>query len=155
MSAARFDLHGLSRAIEASDLDYQLNLYAETADVRVVDRDRPRATPEVIEGKPAIRRWLEKVYAAETTHLVMNSTVSPIRFWLSEECHRPDGDLIIYTFAADVLMGQIVQETVTLTRSRSAGPPAPRDLEVTPEDATSPRPRARVVEPDLPGQFLG
>jgi hypothetical protein len=110
----RFDLDGLSAAIERCDLEYQLAMYAETAEVHVEDPD-PARSPLVYRGKQAIRDWIEQMDCKQLTHRLVNLTNGPGYVSLTDMARYPDGRNLIHQISADVKGGQIIKQRVTLT----------------------------------------
>lgn len=110
----RFDLDGLTAAIERCDLDYQLAMYSETAEVHVNDPDPERSTL-VLRGKRAIRDWIEQMDSKQLTHRLVNLTNGPGYVSLTDLARYPDGRNLIHQISADVNGGRITKQTVTLT----------------------------------------
>lgn len=110
----RFDLDGLTAAIERCDLDYQLAMYADTAEVQVNDPD-PRRPPTKYRGKQAIRSWIEEMDGQQLTHRVVNLISGHGRVSLTDLSRFPDGRNLIHEISADVDGARIIKQTVTLT----------------------------------------
>ena len=110
----RFDLDGLTAAIERCDLDYQMAMYADTAEVHVSDPD-PRRPPSVYRGKQAIREWIEHMDRKQLTHRVVNLTSGHGYVSLTDRSRYPDGRNLIHQISADVDGDHIIKQTVTLT----------------------------------------
>lgn len=113
----RFDIAGLSRAIEQGDPRYQTALYADDAEIVIVDSSNLTDSPQILHGKPAIRDWLEQVCWASSYRRVLDPQATEAQVSLTEECEQPDGTSYRYSRIAEVSRGQIVRETVTRTRS--------------------------------------
>jgi hypothetical protein len=60
----------LRRAHEDHDVDLALSLYAEHAEIRVVDHASPPDSPRVFRGRELIAEYLENLYGRRTTHHV-------------------------------------------------------------------------------------
>jgi hypothetical protein len=129
----RFDIEGLCRAIELGDCIYQLALYADDAEMSIVDPDDPRSSPRVLHGKPAIATWIHASRHHTSARKVLNRQMGVDRLVLSEECLDADGSSFGYAHMAEVHRGQITRETVTKKR----------------------QPRTSEHDTALPGQFLG
>lgn len=124
----RFDIDGFRRAIESGDARYQLALYADDAELNVVDPDDPFATPHVLHGKPAIGSWIEQLHARSTGLRVVDLRSMPDRVELTEEVDGRDGSHVAYGYSAEVRRGQLVRTTLTrLDRAslHDEGPPSP------------------------------
>ena len=62
--------HALRRAHERHDADLALSLYAEHAEVRIVDHANPPNSPELFKGKEQIAGYLARLYGRGMTHRV-------------------------------------------------------------------------------------
>lgn len=109
----RFDIDGFRRAIESGDSRYQLALYADDAELNVVDSDDPASSAQVLHGKPAIGGWIEQVHAQSTGHRVLDPRAGADRVELTDEVDGRDGSHVAYGYSAEVRRGQIVRTTVT------------------------------------------
>ena len=110
----RFDLDGLSRAIQSGDVGYQLALYANDAEVRIIDSNDPARCPQVLHGKDAIGIWINDLHAQGVTPTVVHPVLACDHVALVEELHTPDGRNLLYECTAEVHGGQITKETITL-----------------------------------------
>lgn len=109
----RFDLAGLQRAIEECDARYRLALYADNAEVHLVDYN-PDRSPHILQGKAAIASWLQERYASNMSHHVVDPVLIGDHVALTEQCRSADGASVIYACDAEVCAGQITRETVRL-----------------------------------------
>ena len=162
----KFDLDGLSHAIGARDARYQLALYADAAEVEIVDADHPAVPLQVLHGKADIATWLDSRSSGEVRHEVRDAVAQHDRVRFTEECWYPDGTDLRYECRADVQRGQIVHARVAVVcRPRPDSAVRP-DQEVaasaTDEDAggrtavsASTRTAALTPGRSLPGNFLG
>ncbi len=107
-----FDLDGFSRATEERDAQYVLSLYADDAEVRVVDRNNPPRSPQVLKGKSEIRTWVEDVFSRDMTHKIVNPVVADDRIALTEECRYPDGTNVLCSCTAELSNGLISKQSV-------------------------------------------
>jgi ketosteroid isomerase-like protein len=57
-TTTKFDVDALRDAMEAGDAEGQVRLYADDAEVTLVDRDHPPSEPFRIRGRDEIRAWL-------------------------------------------------------------------------------------------------
>jgi ketosteroid isomerase-like protein len=105
-----FDLAALSRAIEERDAASQLALYADDAEVRLVDQDNPPSAPRILRGKPAIAAWIQDVSARDMTHRVERTVVQGDRAAFTESCRYPDGTAVLCSAVLDLDQGLIVRE---------------------------------------------
>jgi hypothetical protein len=160
-----FDLTGLSHAIQSGDCRYQLALYADDAEVLIVDAARPAALAGVLRGKSAIQGWLDTMSSRAVQFQVRDAVASPGQVRYTEECWYRDGSQLRLECTAEVRRGQISQAAVTVVHppEAAAGPGAQHDSglvagdrgRVARSDAQPPSAPARWRSPSLPGNFLG
>jgi hypothetical protein len=108
-SVASFDFAGLKRALEASDADALAGLYAEDAEMTIIDRNRPPSAPMRLTGRPAIEAFWRDVCAREMTHRVGHEVIGADRAAFVEECGYPDGCAVMSAMTLDLHAGRIVK----------------------------------------------
>jgi hypothetical protein len=159
-----FDLSGLSKAIQSGDCQYQLALFADNAEVKIVDGAKPAAPLGVLRGKPAIEKWLGTMSSRDGRFRVRDAVASPGRVQYTEECRYHDGSELLFECTAEVRRGQISRAAVTVVHApEHPAPgtllidiqPAPVDRHRSPGDAHTPSSAARYRSRSLPGYFLG
>ena len=74
-----FDLSGLIHAIESYNSGYQIALYAEHAQVQIIDRDHSEPAPRIVAGRPAIARWIDDMAAPDIVHHIVDAKAHRIR----------------------------------------------------------------------------
>src|SRR3954464_7223340 len=67
-----FDLSGLIHSIESYNSGYQIALYAEHAQVQIIDRDQSEQAPRIVSGRPAIAQWIEDMAAPDIVHHIVD-----------------------------------------------------------------------------------
>ena len=110
----RFDLTGLSHAIQARDCRYHLALYAADAQVEILDAAHADAPLQVLRGKPAISEWLDGRTSAAVHYEVKDAAVHADRVTYTEQCRYADGSNVLFECNARVRRGQITSATVRL-----------------------------------------
>jgi hypothetical protein len=158
-----FDLTGLSRAINGGDCRYHLALYADDAQVEILDPAHADTPVEVLRGKPAIGAWLDGISSTAVRHEVTAAVVHPAHVRYTEECQYADGSKVQLDCRAEVRRGQIARAVVRLVHvprpqslPRLAQPSPTRTLDhqlrqLAPARDASGRGTTR----SLPGNFLG
>jgi ketosteroid isomerase-like protein len=106
---ATFDFAGLKRALEESDANALAGLYAEDAEMTIVDRNRPPSAPMRLTGRAAIEAFWRDVCARDMTHRVGHEVVGADRAAFVEECGYPDGCAVMSAMTLDLRAGQIVK----------------------------------------------
>lgn len=110
-SAGGLDFETLRRAREQRDADLLLSLYADDAEVRVVDRSTPPSSPRVLRGEEAVEFWRD-VCGREMTHRIEDEVIGEGRVAFNEACEYPDGTKVLAAETLEVRDGKIVRETI-------------------------------------------
>jgi hypothetical protein len=103
-----FDIGALRDAIEANDAEGQSNLYAEDAEVTLVDRDHPPARPIKLRGRDEIRGWLDDVCGRDLNHNVTLALADERSGGYSLHCEYPTGERVRCAVLFEVEGGRIV-----------------------------------------------
>jgi ketosteroid isomerase-like protein len=111
MTATTFDAAAFKQAIEERDAAGLLALYAEHAEVRLVDRDNPPRSPRVLQGKDQIRAWIEDICDRDMTHRVEQQVASADRAAFTEACRYPDGTNVLCVAMLELSDGYVVHQT--------------------------------------------
>jgi len=150
-----FDLDGLRRAIESGDARYLSALYADGAEVRIIDSDHPAEAPQILRGRPAIASWLASMHTPDDIRRVLESTADAEQVSLVEERETVEGLRTVYAYSAAVDHGQITRETGVLM----AQEPIPIMIDQSP--GSTPYLALHAVSPGtaagrhVPGYYLG
>ena len=108
-NAKPFEFSRLRHALEQSDADVLAGLYADDAEMVIVDRDRPPGAPMRLAGKPAIDAFWRDVCSREMTHRVDYEVIGSDRIAFVEECLYPDGCKVLSAMTIDLRNGQIAR----------------------------------------------
>ncbi|MFJ9609827.1 nuclear transport factor 2 family protein [Kitasatospora sp. NPDC101176] len=106
-----FDTRALREGIERSDPAALLALYADDAELRVVDRKTQPSHPLVMHGRDEIAAMLNEVYSREPTHTLEQVVVQGEHVAFMESCRYPDGVRVLMASMADLRDGRIVDQT--------------------------------------------
>jgi ketosteroid isomerase-like protein len=104
------DFEDLRRAEEQRDLDAMLDLYAEDAEVRIVNRNTTPSSPYVLRGKQEIAEYLRDVFAREMTHSVENEVVGEDRLAFNVACEYPDGTRVLASENMEVRDRKVIRQ---------------------------------------------
>ena len=107
---AGLDFEALRRAEEEHDLDSMLALYADDAEMRIVNRNTPPSSPFELHGKEEIAEYLRDVFGREMTHRVENEVVGEDRLGFNVACEYPDGTRGIASENLEMREGKIVRQ---------------------------------------------
>lgn len=109
-SAQKIDFEVLRRAGEQRNPDAMLELYADDAEVRIVDRNTPPSSPRVLRGKEEIAEYLRDIFGRDMTHTIENEVVGEDRVAFNVACEYPDGTRVLAAQNLEVRDGKIVRE---------------------------------------------
>ncbi|MEU8923810.1 nuclear transport factor 2 family protein [Kitasatospora sp. NPDC048545] len=108
---AAFDTRALREGIERCDAEVLLALYAEDAELRMVDRKTQPSHPLVMHGREEIGAMLGDIYGREMTHKLEQVVVQDDHVAFLESCRYPDGVQVLMASMADLRDGRIVGQT--------------------------------------------
>jgi ketosteroid isomerase-like protein len=106
----KLDFEDLRRAEEQRDLDAMLDLYADDAEVRIVNRNTQPSSPYVLRGKEEIAEYLRDVFGREMTHSIENEVVGEERLAFNVACEYPDGTRVLASENMQLRDGKIARQ---------------------------------------------
>lgn len=109
-TTSAFDLGQLRRAIESRDAAAQVAMFADDAEIVMVDRDHPPSTPQVVRGREAIRAMLDDVCARDMTHAVEEATAAGDRAAYTLACRYADGTRVLCSAMLELEDGRIARQ---------------------------------------------
>jgi nuclear transport factor 2 (NTF2) superfamily protein len=109
-NAGQLDFEALRHAEEQRDVEAMLALYAEDAQIRIVNRHTPPSSPVVLQGKEQIAEYLRDIFSREMTHRIENEVIGENRVAFNVACEYPDGLRVLAAENLEVREGKIVQE---------------------------------------------
>ena len=107
-----FDFEAMRRAIEESDYDALLALYADDAELRTVNRNSTPSSPQVLRGKEEISELLRDVCGRAMTHHVEDEVIGEGRVAYNGACEYPDGNRGLGATTLELQDGKIVRQTI-------------------------------------------
>src|SRR3954453_8640199 len=108
---AGLDFEALRCAEEEHVLDSMLALYAEDAQIVIVNRNTPPSSPFELHGKEEIAEYLRDVFGREMTHHIENEVVGEERIAFNFVCEYPDGTWVLAAENLETREGKIVRQT--------------------------------------------
>jgi hypothetical protein len=90
-TAGGLDFETMRRAIEQLDADLLIDLYADDAQIRVVNKNTTPSSPFVLRGKEKISEYLRDVCGRAMTHRIKDEVLGEDRVAFNEACEYPDG----------------------------------------------------------------
>jgi SnoaL-like domain len=107
---AEFDLDALRHGIEERDAARLIELYAEDAELRLVDHVNQPSSPRVVHGRTAIAEYLNDICGRDMTHRVEHLMTDGNTVSFTESCTYPSGSRVLCSATLDVDHGRITRE---------------------------------------------
>ena len=105
-----FDFEALRRGVEQLDADVLIGLYADDAELRIVNRYTTPSSPRELRGKEEITEYLRDVCGRAMTHRIENEVVGAERVAFNEACEYPDGTRVLCAATLEVREGKISRQ---------------------------------------------
>ncbi len=105
-----FDFEAMRRAIEGLDADALSALYADDAELRIVNKSSTPSSPRVLSGKDEITDLLRDVCGRAMTHRIENEVIGGERVAFNEACEYEDGTRVLAATTMDVRDGKVVRQ---------------------------------------------
>ena len=103
-----FDFEAMRRAVEQLDADLLLSLYADDAELRIINKNAPPSSPRELRGREEIAEYLRDVCGRAMTHRIEREVLDEDRIAFNEECEYPDGTRVTAATTLEVRDGRIV-----------------------------------------------
>ena len=107
---AGLDFEALRRGVEQLDADVLIGLYADDAELRIVNRYTTPSSPRELRGKEEITEYLHDVCGRAMTHRIENEVVGAERAAFNEACEYPDGTRVLCAATLEVRQGKISRQ---------------------------------------------
>ncbi|WP_441250299.1 nuclear transport factor 2 family protein [Kitasatospora sp. McL0602] len=111
MGTTAFDTEALREGIEQRKASTLLSLYADDAEMRMIDHRSQPSHPMVAHGRTEIEPILADVYSRDMTHKLEQVVVGDGHVAWMESCEYPDGTKVLCSAMADLKDGKIVDQT--------------------------------------------
>ena len=106
-----FDAEALRRGIEERDAATLLGLYAEDAELHVVDRSDQPSHPKIIRGRAAIGEYFADVCGRDMTHKIERLVVGDDNAAFIQDCRYAGGARVLCIAVLDLKDGLIVRQS--------------------------------------------
>ncbi|MES5820355.1 nuclear transport factor 2 family protein [Streptomyces sp. RG80] len=107
-----FNTETLRRSIEGNTAANLLSLYADDAELRVVDHNTQPSSPRVLHGRDEIGALLEDVYSRDMTHKLERCVVDGDNAAFSESCLYSDGVRVLSESMITLRDGKIAEQVM-------------------------------------------
>ncbi|MFF3736860.1 nuclear transport factor 2 family protein [Streptomyces sp. NPDC002566] len=111
-AGSAFDTETLRRGVEGNTPATLLSLYADDAELRVVDRNSQPSRPTVLHGRDEIAGMLDDVYSRDMTHRLEDCVIQGDRAAFTESCEYADGVRVLSESMLTLREGKIVGQTM-------------------------------------------
>lgn len=105
-----FDFEALRCAIETGDAEALMRLYADDAELQIVDKTAPPRAPAILRGRRSIEAYWRNVCACDMTHRVEREIVGENYAAFVESCTPPNGTRILFATVLELRDGQIARQ---------------------------------------------
>lgn len=111
-ASSGFTTETLRNSIEGNSAANVLSLYADDAEIRVVDRNSQPSHPTVLHGRDEISAMLDDVYSRDMTHTLEQCVMDGDHVAFSESCRYSDGMRVLSESMLTLRDGKIVEQTM-------------------------------------------
>ncbi|MDF3298994.1 nuclear transport factor 2 family protein [Streptomyces tropicalis] len=105
-----FDTESLRRGIEGDGSSALLSLYADDAEIRIIDHHTQPSHPKILHGREEIGSMLDDVYSRDMTHRLEQCVVEGDRAAYVESCAYPDGVRVLAESMITLRDGKIAEQ---------------------------------------------
>ena len=127
-SGGTLDLDALRQGMEGRNLEALLSLYADDAEISIVDQRNPPSHPQILRGRDQIRAFLSEVFGRDITHHVDHIVSGDGTVSFMERCEYPDGLRVLASAVLDIDAGRIVRQEEVQAWDSSMPEPGYRDF---------------------------
>ncbi|CAM5701402.1 hypothetical protein AQJ11_09000 [Streptomyces corchorusii] len=111
-AGSAFDTDTLRRAVEGNTGNNLLSLYADDAEIRIVDRNNQPSHPTVLHGRSQIAELLDDVYSRDMTHRLDRCVVQGDHAAYCESCEYGDGTRVLAESMVTLRDGKIADQLI-------------------------------------------
>lgn len=105
------DRTNLKKVVEGNDAALWTGLYADDAEMRLIDKDHPPSKPMVLKGRKAIGAMFEDICGRSMKHHLDDSVIEGNHLAYSETCTYPNGTKVYFSAMAEMKDGKIRRQT--------------------------------------------
>ena len=111
-ASSGFTTETLRSVIEGNSAANLLSLYADDAEIRVVDRNSQPSHPTVLHGRDEISAMLDDVYSRDMTHTLEGCVMEGDHVAFSESCLYSDGVRVLSESMVTLRDGKISEQII-------------------------------------------
>ncbi|MER6472031.1 nuclear transport factor 2 family protein [Streptomyces collinus] len=109
-TGSSFDTETLRRAVEGTTGNSLLALYADDAEIRIIDRNSQPSHPKVLHGRGQIAEMLDDIYSRDMTHRLDRCVVQGDHAAFTESCQYGDGTRVLAESMISLRDGKIAEQ---------------------------------------------
>ena len=109
-TANTVDLERIWRAFEGRDPEAFIDIYADDAELQVVDCNTPPSSPMILRGKEEIAAYWRDVFGRRMTHSLQHKFDGEDGIAFNLACEYPDGSKVLATMMFDLREGKIKRQ---------------------------------------------
>ncbi|WP_330461334.1 nuclear transport factor 2 family protein [Streptomyces sp. NBC_00820] len=94
-TGSTFDIETLRRGIEGDTGNNLLSLYADDAEIRIIDHNAQPSHPKIVRGRGEIAEMLDEVYSRDMTHHLEECVIEGTHAAFTESCEYADGTKVL------------------------------------------------------------
>jgi quercetin dioxygenase-like cupin family protein len=104
------DTDALRQGIEGRNVDAMLSLYADDAEISIVDQRHTPSHPQILHGRDQIRAFLSEIFGRDITHHLDHIVAGDRSVSFMQRCEYPDGSRVLASSVLDITGGRIVRQ---------------------------------------------
>lgn len=105
-----FSADTLRRGVEGHTAAGLLSLYADDAQIRIVDRNTQPSSPKIVRGLDEIGAMFEDIYSRDMTHKVDQCIIQGDQAAYRQSCRYSDGTCVLTESMVTLRDGKIAEE---------------------------------------------
>ncbi len=109
-TGSAFDTETLRRGIEGNTGNTLLSLYADDAEIRIIDRNTQPSHPRILHGRGEIAEMLDDVYRRDMIHKLDRCVVQGDHAAFTESCQYGDGTRVLAESMITLRDGKIAEQ---------------------------------------------
>jgi ketosteroid isomerase-like protein len=109
-TTSTIDFERFGRAFAERDPEALISLYADDAELQIVDCNTPPSSPMILRGKEEIAGYWRDVFSRQMTHQMQQEVVGEDRMAFNMACEYPDGTKVLATMMFDLREGKITRQ---------------------------------------------
>ncbi len=107
IDSSTWEMGALRRGLEQNDAGLVSGLYADDAEIEIVDRDHPPSQPMTLHGRQAIADFLRDLASRHVAHRVGREVIGSDALAFTETCQYPDGKRVLSNSLVELRDGKI------------------------------------------------